>query len=368
MNEKLTNLLISDKTDEALMLLFEHTKGGALEKEIILLRSRYNAYIKNKRLGILEKEDIELNQIKIAIIEYASSTEPSYKNPTNIDFENSKEINQLTWRINNCKYFKDKLIIRNGPTCQLPNLVDEGHYTISKKIEHKSKKIAKELLKTNRPNDPCAGIIDSPRWGDDPLNIHYHPMLYSQIKSCRENNIHVKLLSVNAVIFCEEEEFILVQRRSKKSNDYVNTLHTFGGAFLPGGLTAYGDLGGIRECARREISEETGLSIFIPWLTPTIAIDEFSINYIQITFLGVNISTFDLIDLRPNWEGTVNKIKFNDLEASLKNLDLWTPTGWIHVLYWLALNTPNAKKELKFSNRSSLDLANELLDYLDKLE
>jgi len=368
MKMKINELLIAGDTGAALELLFESVRGDYLEKEIILLRSRYSTHLKNENLGLTRENDSELNKIKKTIIVYASNLEDRFKNPLIPDLEDMDEIKRFTKLINKSKYFKDKLIVKDGPTYKLPKLVDEGKYYIPKNIENRSNTISKEQKKNNRPNDPCAGILDSPIWEDSPLHIHYHPMLYSQIKAFREEGVDVKMLSVNVVLFCEDEEFILVHRRSKKADDYIHTLHTFGGAFLPSGISPYGDLGGIRECARREIHEETGISINIPEFTPTITIDEFNISYIQIAFLGINIPKANLIDLRSNWEGTVQKIKFTELESNLKNIDLWTPTGWLHILYWLVLNTPNSNRELKFKNKSSLDLANQLIDYLEEIE
>jgi len=362
--EKIENLIVAGRLEEAIHILLKSFKDELNEKELLLLKSRYYQYIKNKNMGLLSEDNPELNKIKMAIIELDSNLEDRF----DPDLEDVDEIKRLTKRINKCSYFKNKLIVKDGPTFKLPKLVNEGSYEIPKRIEDRSNLIINELKKNDRPNDPCAAIIDSPMWASNPLHLHYHPMLYSQIKSFREDGVDVKMLSVNAVLFCEDEEFVLVHRRSKKSDDYIHTLHTFGGAFMPSELSLQGDLGGLRECARREIGEETGIGINIPELTPTITIDEFNISYIQTTFLGINVSKTDLINLRPNWEGTVQKIKFADLESNLKNINLWTPTGWLHILYWLALNTPNSKRKLTFSNKSSLALASELMDYLEEID
>ena len=268
--------------------------------------------------------------------------------------------------LNDSQEIGEKLKVRRGPALHPPELMNLGRYILDDKQLKTSDEIRRGLQENNRPNDPCAVLIKKPDWEDDPLCLRYHTLFYSDIRALRKQNIRPTIISANAVLFSEEERCFLAHRRSEESDDFPFTLHTFGGAFMPYGIGDRGDITGLKECVEREVHEETGLSVFVPELTPIITIDEFGIDFVQISYLGVNISKDQLKNLRPMWEGTITKIPFDDLQRRLENFQEWTTTGWVDVLLWLSLDTPNALKSINFAGKSAEKLCESLLGNLTR--
>ena len=268
---------------------------------------------------------------------------------------------KIKHRLNDSQEIGKNLKVRKGPARHPPELMNLGQYNLDKKTQKTSNRIKRSLQDNNRPNDPCAVLIKDPDWKDEPLHLLYHTLFYSDIRALRKENIRPTIISANALLFSEEERCILVHRRSQESDDFPYTLHTFGGAFMPHGIGGRGDIAGLKECVTREIHEETGLSVFISEFTPIVTIDEFKIDFVHISYLGVNISTDQMNDLRPNWEGTITKIPFDDLHKWLDNFQEWTITGWVDVVLWLSLDTPNASKSISFAGKSAEDLCKSVL-------
>lgn len=82
-------------------------------------------------------------------------------------------------------------------------------------------------------------------------------------------------------------------------------------------------------------------------------LEEPSISFVEIAFLGVNISRNQLERTRSTWEGSVVKIHFDNLATQLCTLQDWTPSGLLHILLWLALDAPNSKANLKFCGKDA---------------
>lgn len=259
-----------------------------------------------------------------------------------------------------------ELIVRTIPSSVPPSLLDSGPLNIDEESHQLSLRIKHELYVNKQPDDPCAAVINTPAWSDNPLTFLYKHLLYSDTRVLRKLNKNIKYINANGVLFSEEERCVIVHRRSDKSYDYPNTLHTFGGGFMPPNINGRGDDGGIRECLEREIHEETGVNIQIPDTTQIVIIDEFNINFIQIVYLGINITKEQVKRFRPNWEGSINKIAFDNLFEKMKEINDWTISGWCHILLWLALDTPNAKKPLYFNGIKASDLSDNLSKYLIK--
>lgn len=249
---------------------------------------------------------------------------------------------------------KNYFVVRDVPIYEEPKLV-RGKRIILTSRERKS-------LKKLNYDDPCAIISGQINWNDKPLTIHYSPAFYSEIQAMRKNGHRVIKLSVNALLISIEAQCIILHRRSEMSDDFPDTLHTFGGVLMPDGLTGRGDTGGIRECIERELIEEAGVAITVPQNTPIAVIDEQGIDFVQFTFLGVNISQNQLDRMRPNWEGRIVEIKFEDLYKRLKKHEEWTPTGWAHVALWLAIGGPGTNTQLKFQGMNAEELALAITD------
>lgn len=252
--------------------------------------------------------------------------------------------------------------IRQVPEYEEPKLIRHERLLLSKQERSNAKEIEKSLFKGTQPNDPCAAITEQIDWGDKPLTFHYSPTTYAEVRAKRKSGDKVIILSANTLVFSEEARCLLFHRRSQKSEHFPRTIHTIGGAFMPEGLTDRGDITGVRECAERELREETGVSITIPLGTPMAIIDEQGIDFIQIAFLGVNISEEQLRRKRPNWEGTLMEVPFDNLREILMKKADWLPSGWAHVVMWLALGAPGSKTKITFNNLTAEQLALEVVD------
>jgi 8-oxo-dGTP pyrophosphatase MutT (NUDIX family) len=264
--------------------------------------------------------------------------------------------------VNNNLNFGKKLRIAVSPRNSEPKFISEGELFLSEKEIILEQKIVKNFP-SNWTNDPC-GILDKkPNWQDEPLVIRYKILRYAGVLARRKNKKYTGIISANVVLFCEKEKYILVHRRASTQKDYPNTLHSFGGAFIPPeSHVNHADYSGIKRTALREILEETNLGIHIPKETPLIIIDEQEIQFIQITFLGVNLSSSQVEDVTGNWEGNPVKITFDELYNKMQNLNSWTPTGWVHVLMWLVLKCPGSEHNLLFNGESPQAIAIKLIE------
>lgn len=137
---------------------------------------------------------------------------------------------------------------------------------------------------------------------------------------------------------------------------------------MPPGVGERHDYNGLIECAQRELSEETGLSVTIPNTIPVLLLEETSISFIEMAYLGVNISNEQLERTRSSWEGRVVKIPFDELKEKLCDFEDWTPSGLLHILFWLALDTPNSKERLKFAGEDAAALLKEVVKRVEQYE
>lgn len=260
--------------------------------------------------------------------------------------------------------FNRELLVKRVPKVSGIDLRPGGHAALTKEQEKSARQFSIGLARNNFPNDPCAVLSSEPAWSDDPLCLYYKTALYSEVQALRQFNELARLISANAVLYCEEVRQVLIHRRSPQSADFSNTLHTFGGAFMPPNVDSRGDINGLRECLRREVAEETGISITVPHSTPFAVIDEIALNFVQISYLGINISSQQLEDMRPNWEGTIVKIPFDELLARLQRVEEWTPSGWLDIVLWLALDAPNSSGRIKFNKKNCSQVFEEALTYI----
>ena len=88
---------------------------------------------------------------------------------------------------------------------------------------------------------------------------------------------------------------------------------------------------------------------------------ELSTGFIQLVFLGIPVDVEDIDRLKGNWEGKIERVPFKNLASVLKD-PTWVPSGKAHVLAWIGLGAPNAKKRQKFGNQTAEQLFNSMLD------
>lgn len=387
MIDKIKKLIQDGKMDAAITSCSNLDVPENTKNEIAIIASQFESIERGRRIGTIDTNyyEKELNRIRNSILEILSKLEVELFESTSVIFdgtdtinvkhlEDSKHFQKLNRRINNLKYFKDKLSIKDGPTIFPPELASIGKYKLNEvelqRADEIKREIKKKIDETGKgTNDICAAVLKPPYWEDNPLYIEYHPMFYSEIKALREQNKKVAMYTANGVIFCEETNSILLHRRSTElSDDHKGTIHIFGGAFMPPNFGQPGDIDGAIGCLVREIQEETGFTFELSDETPTITLDEFSIDFIHTAFLGISISK--KVKERPKKhrdsnEGHVIEVKFDDLEKCLRDIKSWTPAGWIDVVYWLALDTPNLRNKLKFSGKTGRELADDLLDFVE---
>lgn len=179
----------------------------------------------------------------------------------------------LKERVNTNQLFSSNLQIRRSPTTQLPNLVRTEGPQSSSRYERAAKKISNELREAKQPDDPCAVLVRDPDWSDEPLSVSYVMQHYSDVQASKRFKLNPKMLSAAGVLYSAEEQCVLVHRRSARSRDHVDTLHTFGGMFMPPDVSGRGDINGPKECLEREVHEETGIGISVQRDTPVVLID-----------------------------------------------------------------------------------------------
>ena len=304
-----------------------------------------------------------LKQIGLSGVDYYLTTrgEESLTQKRNNRFnQSSDDMLRLVSLINKSIKIGSLLQVVYGPGTHEPIFRKDGSLPLTKKDRDRERSII-EKFPSGYSNDPCAAVVTKPNWSDTPLTVRYYDNKYSEIRTLRQRGRYVGIVSANVLLFSEELNAIVVHRRSDSSYDYANTLHTFGGGFIPPGTSQRGDHSGIRHAAIREIFEESDAGIHVPDSTQRIVIDEIKTQFIQLAYLGVNVTEEQVDNMRGNWEGDPIRIRFAELENNLLNLDGWTPTGWVHVLLWLALDTPGATRSIKFGNLTGPDLANGIL-------
>ncbi len=227
-----------------------------------------------------------------------------------------------------------------------PQFKEEGELKLSDADTINKQEIINNFDR-NYTDDPCAVVLTKPNWNDFPLTIRYFYGTYAEALSLRLSGQYVGIISANVLMFSKELQCVVVHRRSDKSYNYAGLLHTFGGAFIPpksGGISNHKeDHRGIQRAAIREIFEESDIGIHIPLSSQRIVIDEFAIQFIQLTYLGINVTAEQVQNMTGNWEGEPVQIPFSELENKLLKIAEWTPTGWVHVILWLALEAKSIK-------------------------
>lgn len=309
-------------------------------------------YSKNHILRGIAKS-IGLSGLDYFLIE---KSKEAIKEIHNIAVEN---IDSYIKIINNSVEIGSKLTIVSAPDRPEAKFVSEGLLRLTDEEIALENQIVSDFPE-NWSNDPCGVLTKKPNWQDIPLIIRYKTLSFGGVLARRKKGLYAGVISANVILFCEEEKSILVHRRSSTQNDYPNALHTYGGAFIPPGSDPREDHSGIKRTALREIMEEADIGVHIPRSTPKIVIDEHEIQFIQTAFIGVNLTSAQLIEAESNWEGDPVIIKFDQLYEKANDLSFWTPTGWVHLIMWLALSCPGSSSILKFKGATSVELLENL--------
>jgi hypothetical protein len=218
-----------------------------------------------------------------------------------------------------------------------------------------------QLAVSGRPNDPHALLVNDPLWRANPVNLEVTTVDFSEICALRQEGLTPQIVSAGGVLLCRDKEELVLHRRGDVAT-YPNALHILGGAYIPDGSGVCDpDRAGLLSTAVREIHEETQAHVFVHDAPNMVMAKELFTGFIQLVFLGLPVHPKDIDRLRGNWEGNIERIPFKSL-ASVLNDPSWVPSGKAHVLAWLGLGAPNAKRGQKFGNQTAKQLFKSILE------
>lgn len=247
-------------------------------------------------------------------------------------------------------------------TSLAPRLDILGEYELFGSQEEGMQRRREFLRRTGRPNEMHAIVIGEPDWLEIPIRLRVRTIDYAGILALRDAGECPQVLSANAVIFSCKLRQILAQRRTSTGDAYYAHLHTFGGAYMPRFAQSENDGRDLRATIAREVKEETKLILPIDAAPPIICAKEIATGFIQLVYLGFNMSVDNFEAAIGNWEGHIETIRYVDLPVALKNPD-WVPSGKAHVLAWLALNGPGGKMSPRLGSMSPIQLFNSLVPF-----
>lgn len=216
-------------------------------------------------------------------------------------------------------------------------------------------------------DDMCAVIAREESMSDylftAPAEILCHAMPYSAVSTLREKNLAGPMpfqVSANVVVVCPSRNCLVMQRKGNvahPSHPHTGLIHTFGGGYLAPRNKAVNDLGRLLRTARREVFEESNLSLshdLIGEPPPAIILKQDFLSFFQYAYLGWPISAAELDSRNTgNPEGGVEHIEFKDLPELLEQPDRWASAGAMAALMWLGLGAPGAPLDAKFGGASA---------------
>lgn len=254
------------------------------------------------------------------------------------------------WRSRLNKEFARSVLVYREAT-EEPHIVVDGDYQLTDSQRTKAKEHKRELEERNRPNDSHAIVQGEPSWRCDPVVFHVGGLDFASVQALRDDGVKPEILSVSAVILCSETRRMIVHKRSMESATFKGCLHTFGGAYMPPGYHVKDDGTSLVTTVLREVLEESRISLHIDSSCPMILAKELATGFVQLVFLGIDISGGDARRIEHTWEGNVEQIAFSELIGSLRT-DNWVPSGKVHVLAWLALGAPGLMGRARFGEYS----------------
>jgi hypothetical protein len=242
-----------------------------------------------------------------------------------------------------------------GPYKHEPVIESKGAFPLNDAQATEAAKERKKIASDkNTTNDPHAVLSSGPNWNDDPLNFKVQTLDFAAVRVLRRNidrnnNSLPQVLSANILLICRESREIILHRRAAHSDTYPNALHTIGGAYMPPKVDhREGDFYQLRLTAFREVLEESGANFVLDENPPMVVLREVKTGFIQLIFLGINISLKGKSKLKSGREGEIVYVKYDELPRRLRQENDWVPTGKAAILAWLALGAPNGGWNVKF--------------------
>lgn len=236
----------------------------------------------------------------------------------------------------------------------VPVLEPEGFIN----LPSSQRQAAEERMKRPFDNDAHAVLSAEPNWNDEPIVLKFSATDYIGICALSgAGKLPVSTISVSVVVLCPELRELYLHRRDASSRTYPNHLHTYGGAYMPPGITKRDDDFDLITTAQREVHEELNLTFRRSTEISMMLSKELETGFVQLALLGVDVSAQDVAGSRHNWEGKKVVVSFDDLpERLILTKEEWVPTGKVHVLAWLGLGAPNAGRSPRFGRYSALEL------------
>ena len=229
-----------------------------------------------------------------------------------------------------------------------PMLLDIGIAAISKEEEKVAALIAEERRAARLHNDLTGVLSCDPALFDDVFTFSFHKIPFVTVLAKRKLGQKPRVLSANAVIFCDELKEVYLHRRSHLSSTYPSALHTIGGMFLAPdtnmAVAPPDDAMSLVNTAEREVREETNVH-FVWAHGPMLVSTETDTGFEQLVLLGAKVSQSEVSRVKENWEGKVVPVSYHDLGSLLMRDDAkWVPSGHAHLLVWLALGAPGSQQ------------------------
>ena len=254
---------------------------------------------------------------------------------------------------------------------QEPRIVIEGPLELTPELREAAARRRAEFPSQRMTNDLLTVLSKPPVWSDNPVVLTVRTLDFAEVGALRRLGEKPALLSGNALVFCEETRELLLHRRAEDSQTYPGALHTLGGGYIPPGMGHSDDQHSLVNTARREVLEESKVSLAWETPPPMLLSTELTTGFVQFVLLGVNVSRYDIERASPNREGTgLSRVPFDELHDSLAGGDSpdpaashtgWVPSGKAHVLTWLALGAPGAKSRPRFGRHSPAELFDTLV-------
>jgi hypothetical protein len=276
-------------------------------------------------------------------------------------------VQKLIDELNSLQCVKPYLEIKRFTNAKLKDL---GDLEVTEECKQRSDEIHAEIMANpvlgKRIDEVCAVPIDDLDWSGNPVILEHYSARYSLIKAIRETGATAKIISANGLIICPDGVSLLLHKRSKDVSSDKLKKHTFGGGVQPRGYGPQRD-SSLMDAAERELREETGASFHIESNTPVFLIDEFGVEFVQGSFLGIN-STKNQIDrvfeTPDDFEGDPFIMSPEQLEEAMKNPNGWTISGWVQIMLWLGMGCPGAKTLIRFNNKSPQTLYRDIIESL----
>ena len=292
------------------------------------------------------------------------------------------------WKPRLLQMFKGKVDIYGGLTYFEPTIQVEGAFKLSPQQQHKASLVAANLVR--KGNDDQIQLVlgdnyeewrperynldEKADWARDPVTLRVNTIKYSAVKSFRADRLCVPTLSANAILVCPQSRQLVLQRRSPEMDTYPNGVHNVGDGHQhhwPGGDSD------LYATMRREVLEELGVQADDCENLPKAILGELDTGFIQVNYLGVEISSSNLQKMATETkEGSNFAVSFDKLEEELRKdpspeelkkdprKEKWVPTGRAAILIWLAFGAPypsKGREPVRFGGKTAEQLFNAIV-------